>query len=56
MGFPGSSDSKASAFNVREAPLEVLVKRWLTFSMKDRESALISRRYGVPGFFIPLLY
>ena len=26
------------------------MERWLTFSFKDRESALISRRYGVPGF------
>ena len=34
----------------------MLVERWLTFSFKDRESALISRRYGVPGFFILLLY
>ena len=25
-------------------------------SFEDRESALISRRYGVPGFFILLLY
>ena len=24
--------------------------------IEDRESALISRRYGVPGFFILLLY
>ena len=29
---------------------------WLTSSFEDRESALISRRYGVPGFFILLLY
>ena len=28
----------------------------LTSSVEDRESALISRRYGVPGFFILLLY
>ena len=28
----------------------------VTSSFKDRESALISRRYGVPGFFILLLY
>ena len=32
------------------------VERWLTSSFEDRESALISRRYVVPGFFILLLY
>ena len=30
----------------------MLVERWLTSSFEDRESALISRRHGVPGFFI----
>ena len=34
----------------------MLVERWLTSSFEDRESALISRRYGVPWFFILLLY
>ena len=34
----------------------MLVERWLTSSFEDRESALISRRYGVPGSFILLLY
>ena len=34
----------------------MLVERWLTFSVEDRESALISWRYGVPGSFILLLY
>ena len=34
----------------------MLVERWLTSSFEDRESALISRRYVVPGFFILLLY
>ena len=34
----------------------MLVERWLTSSFEDRESALISRRNGVPGFFILLLY
>ena len=34
----------------------MLVERWLTSSFEDRESALISRQYGLPGFFIPLLY
>ena len=34
----------------------MLVKRWLTSSVEDRESALISRRYGVPASFILLLY
>ena len=34
----------------------MLVERWLTSSVQDRESALISRRYGVPGSFILLLY
>ena len=32
------------------------MERWLTSSVEDRESALISRRYGVPGSFILLLY
>ena len=34
----------------------MLVERWLSSSFEDRESALISRQYGVPGFFILLLY
>ena len=34
----------------------MLVERWLTSSVEDRESALISWRYGVPGSFIVLLY
>ena len=34
----------------------MLVERWLTSSVEDRESSLISRRYGVPGSFILLLY
>ena len=34
----------------------MLVEKWLTSSIEDRESALISRRYGVPGSFILLLY
>ena len=34
----------------------MLVERWLTSSFEDRDSALISRWYGVPGFFILLLY
>ena len=34
----------------------MLEERWLTSSFEDRESALISRRYGVPWFFILLLY
>ena len=34
----------------------MLVERWLTSSFEDRESALISRRYGVSRFFILLLY
>ena len=34
----------------------MLVERWLNSSFEDRESALISRWYGVPGFFILLLY
>ena len=34
----------------------MLVERWLTSSFEDRESALISRRYGVHGFFFLLLY
>ena len=34
----------------------MLVERWLTSSVEDRESALISRRYGVPGSFILWLY
>ena len=34
----------------------MLVERWLTSSFEHRESALISRRYGVHVFFILLLY
>ena len=33
----------------------MLVERWLTSSVEDRESALISRWYGLPGSFILLL-
>ena len=32
------------------------MERWLTSSFEDRESAHISRKYGVPGSFILLLY
>ena len=32
------------------------MERWLTSSFEHRESALIFRRYGVPGIFILLLY
>ena len=32
------------------------MERWLTSSVEDRESTLISRWYGVPGSFILLLY
>ena len=35
--------------------LEVLVANWLTSSVKDRESALILRRYVVHGTFFMLL-
>ena len=34
----------------------VLVERWLTSSVEDRESVFISRRYVMPGSFILLLY
>ena len=34
----------------------MFVERRLTSSLEERESALISRQYGVPGFFILLLY
>ena len=34
----------------------MLVERRLTSSFEDRESAIISRQYRVPGFFILLLY
>ena len=34
----------------------MLVERWLTSSVEDRESALISRHYGLPESFILLLY
>ena len=30
------------------------MERWLTSSFEYRESALITRGYGVPGFFILL--
>ena len=38
-----------------KTPLEVLVENWLTSSVKDRESALILRRYMVHGTFFVLL-
>ena len=34
----------------------MLVERWLSSTFEHRESALISRQYGVPGFFILLIY
>ena len=34
----------------------MLVERWLTSSVEDRESPLISRRYGAPSSLILLLY
>ena len=34
----------------------MLVERWFTSSVEDRESTLISRWYRVPGSFILLLY
>ena len=41
---------------LRENSSEMLVERRLTSSVEDRESFLISRRYGLPGSFILLLY
>ena len=40
---------------LRKTPLEVLVENWLTSSVKDRESALILRRYVLHGIFFALL-
>ena len=57
--LPAASGQQAADLDqtiLGKTPLEVLVVRWLTSSFEDRESALISRRYGVPGFFILLLY
>ena len=31
------------------------MESWLTSSVKDRQSALIFRRYGLPGTFLELL-
>ena len=39
-----------------KTPLEVLVESWLTSSVKDRDSALISRWYRVHRAFLQLLY
>ena len=39
-----------------KTPLEVLVERWLKSSVKDRESALSFRWYGVHGALLELLY
>ena len=36
--------------------LEVLVESWLMSSVKDRESALISRQHGLHGAFLEVLY
>ena len=51
-----NTGSLSRTYSEGKTPLEVLEERWLTSSFEDRESALISRRYGVPGFFILLLY
>ena len=41
---------------LRENSAEVLLGNWLTTLVEDRESALISRRYGVHGSFILVIY
>ena len=50
-----STESLSPNYCGGKTPLEVLVENWLTSSVKDRESALILRRYVVHGTFFELL-
>ena len=50
-----STESLSPTYSLGKTPLEVLVENWLTSSVKDRESALILRRYVVHGTFFALL-
>ena len=50
-----STESLSSTYGGVKTPLEVLVENWLTSSVKDRESALILRRYVLHGTFFVLL-
>ena len=50
-----STESLSSTYCWGKTPLEVLGENWLTSSVKDRESALILRRYVVNGTFFTLL-
>ena len=49
-------NGRARSYNIGVTGGGCFMERWLTSSFEDRESALISRRYGVHGFFIQLLY
>ena len=51
-----NTGSLSHTYSCGKTPLEVLVESWLTSSFEDRESVLISRQYGEPGFFILLLF
>ena len=51
-----NTGSLSHTYSLGKTPLEVLVESWLISSVKDRESALISRRYGVHRPFLQLLY
>ena len=50
-----NSGSLSHTYCCGKPPLEVLVERWLTSSVKARESALISRQYGVHRAFLMFL-
>ena len=50
-----STESLSATYCWGKTPLEMFVENWLTSSVKDRESALIFRRYVVHGTFFDLL-
>ena len=50
-----STESLSPTYCWGKTPIDVLVENWLTSSVKDRESALILRRYVLHGTFFTLL-
>ena len=50
-----NTGSLSHTYSGEKTPLEELVESWLTSSVEDRDSALISRQYGVHGAFLQLL-
>ena len=51
-----NSGSLSHTYYWEKPPLEVLVESWHTSLVRARESALISRRFGVHSTFLQLLY